>query len=128
MPALMYNSGRIASLIHAATPGMKLPMKSPQSSAMMKPDSLVRFSDHPILKAPRVFGVCRDVRPTAEEPAEIAEPNTTPKPCTNFLTSTPTFFAPTPRMTNMNRRLRPEMQQREGRRNSWRLRLKPWLG
>ena len=57
MAVLIYSSGRIASFIFAASPGMKLPMTSPASRAMMKPDSLVRFSDQPILKPARWLGV-----------------------------------------------------------------------
>ncbi len=42
---LTYNSGLTASFIHAANPGMKLPMISPAISATMKPPSLVSFND-----------------------------------------------------------------------------------
>jgi hypothetical protein len=43
-----YSSGRTASFIHSAKPGMKLPMKSPTSSATTKPPSAVSFNDQPM--------------------------------------------------------------------------------
>jgi hypothetical protein len=47
----------MASFKKLQTRGRKLPMIKPASRAMMKPDSLVRFSDQPILSACLLSGV-----------------------------------------------------------------------